>query len=101
MLHDRPSNPITFRFSHVLRHPRPRLPAAASIIFDVCRTIRAFCNAKMLPVLPCCKDDLNVFNKIRTLFSPFLSADPLLSTLSKLFSTKQGGRGTSVPLAGK
>jgi hypothetical protein len=40
-----------------------------------------------------CKDHLNVFNKIQALFSAFVSAGPLLSTLSKLFSPKQGVRG--------
>jgi hypothetical protein len=41
----------------------------------------------------CCKHDLNVFNQIQALFSAFVSADPLFSTPSSLFSPKQGGRG--------
>jgi len=44
----------------------------------------------MLSLLLYCKDHLNVFNKIQALFLAFVSVDPLLSTLSKLFSPKQG-----------
>jgi hypothetical protein len=48
---------------------------------------------QLLSLQPRCKDDLNVSNKIRALFSAFVDTDPLFSTPSKLFSTKQGVRG--------
>src|ERR1700686_3153382 len=47
-------------------------------------------SAKMLSLLLYCKEHLSVFNNIQALFSAFVSTDPLLSTLSKLFSVKQG-----------
>ena len=52
--------------------------------------------AKMLSLLLHCKNDLNVFNNIRALFSAFVSPNPLLSIPSSLFSPKQGGRGINM-----
>jgi hypothetical protein len=75
-------------------HPEP---APASIMFNVVRTIRTFLqrqnviSAFFAANTLCCKYALNVFNKIQALFSAFVGADPLLSTLSKLFFTKTGG----------
>src|ERR1700722_1898057 len=84
------------------RHiPDRECPAAASIIFDVCRAIRAFCNAKMLPALLCCKDDLNVFqHNTDSFFRPFLA--PILCC-QHFPSSFQQNRGVWVlaSLAGK
>jgi hypothetical protein len=91
IVHDRRSNPVTrflpeFRFSHV-----PPLSAISIERYAATASVKPHLfTTNLLPLLLCYKETVNVFNKIRTLFSGFFSANPLLSILSSLFQLNRG-----------